>query len=260
MKLPSLNTIAVVQARMGSTRLPGKTMLDVLGKPLLFRQLERIKKAQLIDKIVVATSTQKEDDTIAEFCQKYGYSCFRGSLNDLLDRHYQAAVRYDADIVLKIPSDCPLIDHRIIDVVVEEYLSSFDKYDFVTNLKPGSWPDGNDVEVMPIHTLKQAWIEAKSPNEREHTTPFITNPANGFKVKNVSWNSGLDYSATHRWTIDYPEDYQFIRRVYEELYPSNNDFSMEDILQLIMLKPDIQDINSRFAGQYWWNREAIIEN
>lgn len=258
MKLPKLHIVAIVQARMSSTRLPGKIMLDVLGKPLLFRQLERMEKAQLIDKIVVATSTQKDDDTIVEFCSKYGYSCFRGSLNDLLDRHYQAAVRYDADVVLKIPSDCPLIDHRIIDLVIEEYLKNIDKYDFVTNLKPGTWPDGNDVEVMPIHTLEQAWIEAKSANDREHTTPFITNPMNGFKTKNVTWNSGLDYSATHRWTIDYPEDYQFIRRVYEELYPSNPDFSMEDILQLIMLKPDIQDINSRFAGQYWWNR--LIEN
>lgn len=258
MKLPKLHIVAIVQARMSSTRLPGKTMLDVLGKPLLFRQLERMEKAQLIDKIVVATSTREDDDAIVEFCSKYGYTCFRGSLNDLLDRHYQAAVRYDADVVLKIPSDCPLIDHRIIDLVIEEYLNNIDKYDFVTNLKPGSWPDGNDVEVMPIHTLEQAWIEAKSVNEREHTTPFITNAMNGFKIKNVSWNSGLDYSATHRWTIDYPEDYQFIRRVYEELYPSNPDFSLNDILQLIMLKPDIQDINSRFAGQYWWNR--LIEN
>lgn len=254
MQLPKLHIVAIVQARMSSTRLPGKTMLDVLGKPLLYRQLERMEKAQFIDKIVVATSTQSDDDAIAEFCLKHGYSCFRGSLDDLLDRHYQAAVRFDADVVLKIPSDCPLIDHRIIDLVVEEYLNHIDKYDFVTNLKPGSWPDGNDVEVMPIHTLEQAWLEAKLPNEREHTTPFITNEANGFKVKNVTWNSGLDYSASHRWTIDYPEDYQFIRRVYEELYPSNPDFSMEDILQLIMLKPDIQDINSRFAGQYWWNK------
>lgn len=239
---------------MSSTRLLGKTMLDVLGKPLLYRQLERMEKAQLLDKIVVATSTQKEDDIIAEFCSKFGYSCFRGSLNDLLDRHYQAAVKYDADVVLKIPSDCPLIDHRIIDLLIQEYLNNIDKYDFVTNLKPGSWPDGNDVEVMPLKALQKAWLEAKDSDEREHTTPFITNPTNGFKVKNVSWSSGLNYSTTHRWTIDYPEDYQFIRRVYEELYPSNPDFSMEDILQLIMLKPDIQDINSRFAGQYWWNR------
>lgn len=257
MKLPKLNIVAIVQARMGSTRLPGKIMLDVLGKPLLFRQLERISKAQLVDKIVVATSTQKEDDDIVEFCLKYGYTCFRGSLDDLLDRHYQAAVRYDADIILKIPSDCPLIDHRIIDLVIENYLNNIEKYDFVTNLKPGSWPDGNDVELMPIHTLEQAWIEAKSKTEREHTTPFIINPGNGFKIKNIVWQTGLDYSATHRWTIDYPEDYQFIRRVYEELYPTNPDFSLEDILNLILIKPDIQDINSRFAGQYWWNREMV---
>jgi len=250
--MPDLKIVTVIQARTGSSRLPQKVLMPVCGKPLLLRMIERVNAANLAGQIVVATSTRKEDDVIAKLCKEENINCFRGSLNDLLDRHYKAAKKFKADAVAKIPSDCPLIDPKIIDKVYKHFIDNFDKYDFVSNLHPATYPDGNDVEIMSFKTLESAWSEASRKLEREHTTPFIWENPERFRIGNVEWETGLDYSADHRWTIDYEEDYIFIRTVYEELFNKNPLFSIYDILNLLKEKSFIYEINNKYAGRYWY--------
>lgn len=242
----------VVQARMSSSRLPKKVLLPVLGESLLYRMIERLQQIKHKASIVIATSENSEDDVIEEFCQAKNITCFRGSLNNLLDRHYQVGVLTNADIVIKIPSDCPLIDPRIVDKVLDFYVENEGKYDFVSNLHPATYPDGNDVEIMTFEALKKAWQEATRPLELEHTTPYFWENPDKFRLANVTWETGLDYSMSHRFTIDYYEDYLFIKRVFEELYPQNPAFSLEDILSLLEEKPEIYAINQHFAGVNWY--------
>ena len=246
------NIVTVIQARCGSTRLPGKVMLPLCGKPLLFRMVQRVLAAQLAGTVVVATTQEQQDDPIVELCQKYDLNVFRGHSTDLLDRHYQAAKEYNADVVLKIPSDCPLIDPKIIDKTIQFYLRHQGEYDFVSNLHPATYPDGNDVEIMTINALEKAWKEAQKPLEREHTTPYFWENPTLFRQANLPWSSGLDYSMSHRWTIDYPEDYDFINKVYEELFPINATFALENILELLEQKPEIYQLNSKYAGVNWY--------
>ena len=250
----SLRLVTVVQARMGSTRLPGKVMRPLSGKPLLVCMMERVLAAKHAGVVLVATTTATQDDPIVELCAREGFPCYRGHPTDLLDRHYQAAKLYQADAVAKIPSDVPLIDPKIIDRVLGVYLVDPARYDFVSNLHPQSYPDGNDVEVMSMSALEIAWREAIRPLEREHTTPFLWENPQRFRIANVTWPSGLDYSKSHRWTIDYEEDYQFIRAVYEELYPRAPFFGLEDILELLARRPDIAAINAQYAGEYWYRK------
>jgi spore coat polysaccharide biosynthesis protein SpsF len=244
------NIVTVIQARTGSTRLPNKVMLSICGKPLLLRMVERVMKAKLSGTIVIATSTEKEDDPIEELCRKERLRCFRGHPTDLLDRHYFAAKKYKADAVAKIPSDCPLIDPNIIDVIFKFFHDHY--FDYVSNLHPATYPDGNDVEIMSFGALETAWNEASKDFEREHTTPYLWEHPDKFKMGNIKWKSGLDYSTSHRWTIDYEEDYIFIRTIFDELYYKNPGFDMQDILHLLEKKPFIANINSKYAGKYWY--------
>lgn len=242
--------VTVIQARTGSSRLPGKVLLDLVGQPLLLRMVERVSAARLAGTVVVATTLESSDDPIEALCLQHGLRCYRGSTDDLLDRHYQAGRLWRADAVAKIPSDCPLIDPLVIDRVFDFFLNN--DYDYVSNLHPATYPDGNDVEVMTMRALETAWREAKRPLEREHTTPFLWENPERFRLGNVCWETGLDYSMTHRWTIDYPEDYAFIRAVYEELYPQNPRFGLQDVLNLTERRPDIFALNSRYAGVNWY--------
>lgn len=247
-----LKIVIVVQARMSSSRLPGKVMLPVLGKSLLYRMVERLKMVRHEAVLVVATSHKGEDDVIEYESLKMDVNCFRGDLNNLLDRHYQAAKLHEADIVLKIPSDCPLIDPLIIDELLDFYFADSDKYDYVSNLHPATWPDGNDVEIMTLDCLKRAWQLAIKPLELEHTTPYIWEHPDWFRLGNAAWQTGLDYSMSHRFTIDYEADYQFIKRVFEELYEANPAFTCTDIINLLEAKPEIYNINAQYAGVNWY--------
>ena len=237
---------------MGSSRLPGKVLLPLADKPLLLRMYERVSFAKFAGEIVVALTNEELDNQLVLLCQKNKINYFRGSTLDLLDRHYKAAKKTSAEIVIKIPSDCPLIDHHIIDKVILYYINNREKYDFVSNLHPPSYPDGNDVEVMSFETLEAAWINAKKDFEREHTTPFIWENPDKFRIGNVVWETGLDYSMTHRFTIDYKEDYEFIKRDYDELYPKKNRFGLKDILKLLEDKPELKKINNMYAGVNWY--------
>lgn len=248
----SLNIVVIVQARTSSSRLPNKVMLPLAGEPLLVRMMERVMASKSATKFVVATSTEDEDDEVAELCEDYNYNCFRGSLDNLLERHYLAGLEYRADVVVKIPSDCPLIDPKIIDKVINFYIENKDEYDFVSNLHPPTYPDGNDVEVIPMPMLKLTYENALLNMELEHTTPYIWERPDEFRIGNVVWETGLDYSMSYRFTIDYREDYEFVKTVYDELYESNPQFGLDDIVKLLEEKPEIKKLNEKYAGVNWY--------
>ena len=244
--------VIVVQARMSSSRLPGKVMLPVLGESLLYRMIERLRMIRHEAQIVIATSKEPGDDIIEQEASKIGVPCFRGSLNNLLDRHYQVAKLYNVDIVLKIPSDCPLIDPQIIDQVFDFYYEHPGQYDFVSNLHPATFPDGNDVEIMTMDCIERTWKEASRQLELEHTTPYIWENPEKFRIGNLMWDTGKDYSMSHRFTIDYQADYEFIKTVFEELYPAKPGFLCDDILKLLEKRPDIYEINAEYSGVNWY--------
>jgi len=247
-----MKVLVVIQARTGSSRLPGKVLLPLAGRPLLERLVQRVQTARTEFKALVATTLLPEDDPIEELCRRIGVSCFRGHETDLLDRHYRAAVQEKAEAVVKIPSDCPLIDPSVVDRVIGYHIDNVDKYDFVSNLHPPTYPDGNDVEVMSVSALERAWSEATRPLDREHTTPFIWDSPGLFRIGNVEWETGLDYSMSHRWTIDYPEDYRFIAQVYDALWSEDYIFSIGDILALLAARPALAAINAGYAGVNWY--------
>jgi len=248
-----MKILAVVQARLGSSRLPGKVLKPVAGAPMLARMLERVQAAQQLDDLVVATTTDARDQPIVDLCQELGVPVFAGHPTDLLDRHYKAAESVGADAVAKIPSDCPLIDPRIIDRVLARWRREGDELDFLSNLHPATYPDGHDVEVMHLPGLELAWREAQQDHEREHTTPFFWDQPERFRIGNVAWETGLDYSMSHRMTVDYKEDYEMVRRVYEELYEGpQQPFSLQDILDLLDKEPQIAGLNAHLAGVNWY--------
>jgi len=244
--------LIVLQARTGSSRLPGKILLPLAGKPMLLRMYDRVAAAKTQKEIVIATTTEPEDDAVVELCINNNIKYFRGHPTDLLDRHYKAGLAFGADTVVKIPSDCPLICPNVIDDVLNLYLENRDKYDYVSNLHPATHPDGNDVEVIPANILEQAWKEAGRDFEREHTTPFIWERPERFRIGNLEWETGLDLSMSHRFVMDYEEDYQFIKKIYNELYENKNDFKLCDIMMLLDRKPELKEINSIRAGINWY--------
>lgn len=243
----------VVQARTGSSRLPNKILMPLAGKPLLQRQLERIQAAETGAELIVATTDSPADDPVRDLCRDLNIRCYSGHPTDLLDRHYRAVTATRPDAVVKIPSDCPLIDPEVITLVLDFYRYTNRDYDFVSNLHPATWPDGNDVEVMSFAALETAWKEARKPHEREHTTPFIWDQPDRFRIGNVIWPSGRNLSMSHRFTIDYPEDYDFIRAVYDHLHQEDEaPFGVQAILDLLETKPDLYNLNAKFAGVNWY--------
>lgn len=250
-----MRIVTVIQARTGSSRLPNKVLLPILGRPVLQLMLERVLKAKTAGQVVIATTTDQADDPIVTLGQQLNIPCFRGHETDLLDRHYQVGRLYRADVVVKIPSDCPLIDPAIIDRVINRFLGSRQSarpFDFVSNLHPPTYPDGNDVEVMPMEMLAVAWREATKRYEREHTTPYFWENGERFHLGNVVWETGRNYAMSHRWTLDYEADYLFIKAIYEALYPTNRNFGINDIVALQSTRPDISDLNAAYAGVNWY--------
>jgi len=248
--------VVVVQARTGSTRLPGKVLKPVAGAPLLMRMLERVLAARTPTEVVVATTRDADDEPIRALARAAGVRCVSGHPTDLLDRHLQAAREANADVVVKVPSDCPLIDPAVVDHVIGRHLAAPDA-DFVSNLLPPTWPDGNDVEVMPREVLETAAREAEHPLEREHTTPFIWARPERFRLVNVRWASGADLSRSHRFTIDYPEDYELVRGVYDGLWtPARPMFGVDEIIAFLDANPALASVNARHRGESWLTRHA----
>jgi spore coat polysaccharide biosynthesis protein SpsF len=244
--------VTVIQARTGSTRMPNKVLFPLGNSNVLLYMIERVKQSKLCGDVIVATTNKPEDDGIELVCEVSNIDCYRGHPTDLLDRHYRAVVPYVPAAVVKIPSDCPLIDPEIIDKVIEYYLDNRKKFDYVSNLHPQSYPDGNDVEIFSFSALSKAWRHAKKDFEREHTTPFFWENPEEFRIGNVAWVEGLDYSMSHRWTLDYPEDYDLIKKIVDRLHPSNPYFGLDDIIRLMDRNPEYKYINSMYLGVNWY--------
>jgi spore coat polysaccharide biosynthesis protein SpsF len=215
--------------------------------------LQRLQATKSSFDLVVATTTDPQDDPIVDMAARMDVPTFRGHPTDLLDRHVQASRWRGANVVVKIPSDCPLIAPEVVDRVLMAWSSHGPSLDYLSNLHPPTYPDGNDVEVMTIEALELAWREAQKPHEREHTTSFLWDQPERFRIANVTWETGLDYSMSHRFTIDYLEDYEFIRTVYDELCtPTRPVFSLSDILDLLAVKPQLLEINQQHRGVNWY--------
>jgi len=240
-------TVAIIQARMGSTRLPKKVLMDIGEKPMLWHVYERASHASLLDDVIVATSTEPGDDAIETFCKNRSVPCVRGDETDVLDRYYQTAMEVDADTVVRLTADCPLISPAVIDRVVREYEASDCEY--VTNTIEYTHPHGLDVEVFDIETLETAWQEATEPSQREHVTLYIR-ASDAFRSKNVE--NVLNMSAYKfvrediilRWTVDYPEDLEFVREVYSRLTGDSHwIFDQQSVLELLERTPELREIN-----------------
>lgn len=226
---------------MSSTRLKGKVLRPVVGRPMLALQVERLKCCRTIDQLVVATSLSAEDQPIAALCDSLRVNCYRGDLENVLDRFYRAADQYKPDHVVRLTGDCPLADPWIVDELVRFYLDN--GFDYASNCRPPTLPDGLDAEVFTFSALETAWREAVDPFEREHVVPFIVRRPDRFRIGNWSWSEDL---SAMRWTVDEPEDYTFISRVYESLYPKNPAFGFKEVLALLKEHPELANINSRF--------------
>lgn len=232
-----MKLIAIIQARLGSTRLPGKVLLDLEGRTVLEHVIRRVKSSKLVDDVIVATTINKNDLEIVKLCVNLDISVYCGSEDDVLDRYYQTARLFKADHIVRITSDCPLIDPIVIDKVITLHLR--EKADYTSNTIKETYPDGEDIEVFTFSALKEAWKKANLSSEREHVTPFMRKNL-AFKLVNLESNKDLSHK---RWTLDNSEDYEFIKLIYKNIYNKNPDFGMEEILKFIDKNPEIEKIN-----------------
>ena len=235
------NILVILQARVSSSRLPGKVLKPILGKPMLACQIERVLQSRRIDQLVVATSTDPSDDALENLCRQINVHCFRGSLNDVLNRFYQAAKIWQPQHIVRLTGDCPLIDPEIIDAVINFYLAG--GYDYASNSIQSTFPDGLDVEIFQFSILEEAWKEAILPSQREHVTPFIHQQPERYRIGH--YRNAEDLSRL-RWTVDEPEDFELVDRIYEALYPVNPEFRMPDVLALLQRQPELAAINQEY--------------
>lgn len=237
-----MKTIVMIQARMNSSRLPGKVLLDLGGKPMLERVIDRASRARRVDQVCVATTTDPSDDQIAAFCASRSIACYRGSQFDVLDRFYQAARQVGAEIIVRLTADCPVIDPALIDQSISAYLEN--DVDFVATRLPPPWkrtyPIGQDIEVCHFTGLERAWREAKQPYEREHVMPYFYDEDGRFRI--LVLNHDPDYGSL-RWTVDTAEDLEVLRRVFEH-FGNRDDFTWLDVLALFQHEPELAQINA----------------
>lgn len=269
------HTVAIIQARMGSSRFPGKVLADIAGQPMLARVVERTRMAKTVDDVAIATTTESSDDAISTLCETRGYPCYRGSLHDVLDRYYQTARLFNAELIVRITADCPLIDPGVIDKTVNVILGDASSksemaipnqpsqtrslqleisnsplttpYDFVANRLPPPWgrtyPIGLDTEVCTFHGLETAWKEAQEPHQREHVMPFFYDHQERFRIMLV--NHEQDFGSL-RWTVDTPKDLELVRQIYTR-FPGRDDFSWLEVLELFEREPELAHINAQVS-------------
>ncbi len=241
--------VVSIQVRMNSTRLPGKVLKKICNKPMLLLMLERLSKCELIDEIIIATTHNKRDDPIFELAKNHGYKVFRGDEHDCLDRHYQAVKNSNAQFICKITSDCPLIDPKIVDSVIRYFLENKNKFDYVSNVHPTTYPNGLDVEMFSNYALEKTWKEAKNKEEREHTTTYMWKNPSLFKIGSIIMPNKENLFTKERWTVDYPEDFEFIKAIYENLYDNGKVFLMNEILKFLSKREDIKKINQHLIDK-----------
>lgn len=236
--------VAIIQARLTSTRLPKKIMLNICGKPLLWHVIERVKQAKLIDSIVIAIPDSSSNDELESFVKQFDWDVFRGSENDVLSRYYNAATQFKADIIVRITSDCPLVDPEILDETIKQHVR--DGNDYTAVGVEGGFPRGLDVELFNFKSLEIAYSKAVDKSEREHVTLFIYQNPKLFKINFIE-ASGALRRPDIRLTVDTEEDLLLIRKIYSALYNYGNHFTIEDVLALIDSDPYLQSINKHIV-------------
>jgi spore coat polysaccharide biosynthesis protein SpsF len=232
--------VAIVQARYGSTRLKGKIFKNLSGKPMLWHVLNRLSYSKLIDKVVVATTTDSLDNNTEDFCKENKIDFYRGSIDDVLTRYYEAALEFEAGIIIRITSDCPLIDPVIVDKMLNEFVNDPNCCDYLSNVVKRTFPRGLDTEIFSFDALEKAFAEAETGSEREHVTQYIYSHPNLFTIKNYA--NDVDYSF-YRWTVDTEEDFKLIEEIYNSLYTSGELFLFDDVLRLFEKNHSLININ-----------------
>ncbi|CAB4820739.1 MAG: NTP transferase domain-containing protein [Actinobacteria bacterium] len=228
-----MTTLAIVQARMSSSRYPGKVLAPLAGQPMILRQLERIQRAETLDGIVVATSTDASDDELAEIVKANGFDVVRGDLNDVLARFIRVIDLYQPETVVRLTADCPLISPKVIDEVVARFNQG--DCDYASNNMTPTYPDGLDVEVVKASVLQEIYESSTDKNEREHVTLGVYRQPDKYRIVNVSGVGDLSHL---RWTVDTPEDYAFVKAIYGELYPKNPNFDFVDVISYLKEYPE----------------------
>jgi spore coat polysaccharide biosynthesis protein SpsF len=226
--------------------------MEVEGVPLLEIMLSRVVKSELLDQVVIATSTLPNDDKIVEFCQNNGYECYRGSENDVLSRYYECAKKYMASVIVRLTADCPLIDPKIVDEVINYYKE--EKVDYASNTSPpatSTFPDGSDVEVFSMRALKRNYLEANNPKDREHVTFYFWKHDNGFTTTLLSQDKDL---SSYRFTVDYPEDFDVVEFIIKELKKRKSFGYLEEVVDIINSNPNIKAKNSMYYSGIGWEQ------
>ncbi len=247
-----MRPVAIIQARMGSTRLPGKVLLPLAGKPALWHVVDRLRQVDSIAEVVVATSDEPGDNAIREFCAEHGVQVFSGSESDVLDRYYWAALQFEADPVVRVTGDCPLVDPDAIAALLEIYRDS--EYDHLgivagggaASLGVAGFPDGLGVACVRRSAIDRAWLEATDSEDREHVTSYIWRRADEFRIGYVV--PPIDLSAL-RWTVDHPEDYEFIAAVYDSLYSEEHRPSVIEVVQFSVDSEAASSPNATHVGR-----------
>ncbi len=247
-----MRAVVIIQARMGSTRLPGKVLRPIVGHPMLWHIVQRVRQTRGLTEVVVATSDQPSDEPLRAFCRSADIPCFAGSENDVLDRFYRAAKQHDGDPLIRITGDCPFVDPELVGSLIGLYMTA--RYDHVAvatgagalYLKGGRFPDGLDAECFSFRALERAWNDAKDPLDREHVTPYIWRNKDKFRCSHLFGEHDL---SALRWTVDNEADFEVVRQVYEALYREGKAFLMEDILRYFVAHPELAATNQSFIGK-----------
>lgn len=239
--------VAIIQARMASSRLPGKILKQIGHQPSLAWMVSRVKRANLIDQVVIATTEDASDEAVVAFCEAWGFECYRGSMHDVLDRVYQAAKAYQADVVVRLTGDCPFIDPGLLDSNLKSFLTAIPPLDFAANRLPPPYersiPIGLDAEYCYFDGLETIWREAKEKHQREHVMPYFYEHPDRFNILHIVHEPNYGH---HRWTVDTPEDLEMVRRIAEQ-FNGRDDFSWLEIVDVIQRHPEIEAINKNIS-------------
>ncbi len=232
-------TSIIIQARTGSHRLPKKVLASIEKKPMIWYVINRLKKVNEIDQIILATTKKKEDEKLIQIANNCDIEIFQGKANDVLDRYYNCSLKFNADPIIRITADCPLIDYVIINKMLKIF--KLNKFDYICNNLPPTFPDGLDVEIFSFKSLKKSFEKAELKSEREHVTPFIRKNKNNFKIYNYENRKDL---SKYRFTVDEKEDLKFIRKIFAKFPPQTN-IVLKDILKVLDKNPELLKINNR---------------
>lgn len=251
-----MKMVCVIQARMGSTRLPGKVLMDIAGIPMLAHVIERSKAIKAVDEVVVATTTLKEDEAVIATAREYGAETFAGDLSDVLDRYYQAARQFEADVVMRVTADCPLLDPTVGDHVVSHY--EHGRVDYCSNVLPPTYPDGVNIEIVDFAALEKSWKVATLPSDREHVTTYIRTHPEEFSVVNVESEEDM---SDLRWTVDAPEDLDFVRQIFGHMQDSGDEIpGVSEVIGILDSHPELAAFESGIRRHAGWERSLTADS